>query len=168
MKILVIKKYEAIDDVKIERHICFWGSKEGEYYLFDKDGINAKIKETQNGNTHFYGNYCCTGALTKYGVIQEVLGGNGYVDGYVPDITVKDLELGVTWTAADYMLRHGLTKLDGGIIVGEQIYNDIYGENVNYVDRGIVMVDYGWRDMLAVMAKRQTIEQLKERGLQYP
>lgn len=60
---------------------------------------------------------------------------------------------------------HGLTKLDGGIIVGEKIYNDIYGENVNYTERGIVISNTGWREDLAVMAERMTIEQLKKRGI---
>ena len=129
---------------------------------------NAKIKDIRNGKRHYYGNYCCTGALTKYGVIQEMLGGNGYVDGYVPDITIRDLEAGIVWTVADYMKRNGLAKLDGGIITGEKIYNDIYGENVNYVDRGIVVTNNGWREMLAVMRQTMTIEQLQERGIPFP
>ena len=168
MKILVIDKYEGIDNMKVERHICFCGSKEGEYYRSEKGGINAKIKDIRNGELHFYGSYCCTGALTKYGVIQEMLGGNGYVEGYIPNITVKDLESNITWTVADYMKRHGLTKLNGGIVVGEQIYNDIYNENVDYVDRGVVVANNGWREMLAVMRKRMTVEQLKERGIIFP
>ena len=168
MKILIIEKYESGEDL-IEQYTIYFGKDEGKYYQDDgitgKKGIRAKCKQLRNGKQYNYSDWCCTGALTKYGVIQKVLGGNGWVEGHVPDITVKDLELGITWIAADYMKRHGLTKLDGGIVVGEKIYNDIYGENVNYVDRSIVTIDYGWRENLAALRMRLTSEQIRQRGL---
>ena len=168
MKILVVEKYKGFEDY-IERYRIYFGKDEGEYYQNDDftglQGIRAKCKQLKNNHLDYYGDYCCTGALTKYGVIQDVLGGNGYVEGYVPDITIKDLELNITWMVADYMERNGLTKLDGGIIAGEKMYNDIYGKNVNYVDCGIVVTNNGWREHLAIMAKRYTPEQLKERGI---
>jgi len=168
MKILVIQKYGGTEDY-IERYIIYYGKDEGEYYRNDDitgmSGIRAKCKQLRNGQIDYYDDYCCTGALTKYGVVQEVFGGNGYTDGHVPDIAFQDLELGLSWTVADYMKRNGMNKLDGGITVGEKIYNDIYGKNVAYVDFGIVVTNNGYRDHLAMMAKRFTPEQLKERGI---
>ena len=171
MKILVIERHESSGDL-FESHTIYFGKDEGHYYESDhltgnKDtqGIRAKSKVQKNGEQTYYGDCCCTGALTKYGVIQKVLGGNGWIEGHVPDITVKDLELGITWTVADYMERHGLTKLNGGIVIGENIYNDIYGEDVNYVARGKIKINNGWIEMLASLRMKYTPEQLKERGI---
>ena len=168
MKILIINKYKA-GNGEIELYTVYFGKDEGEYYKNDhftnKKGIRAKCKQVRNGELYSYTDWCCTGALTKYGVIQDVFGGNGYVEDYIPDITVKDLELGIAWTVADYMKRNGLTKFDGGCIVGEKAYNDIYSVNVNYVERGIAVSSNGWREHLFVMRKRYTVEQLKERGV---
>ena len=137
MKILVIEKYKGTEE-EIELYKVYYGKDEGEYYRNDhftgKKGIRAKCKQLRNGKLYYYGNLCCNGALTKYGVIQETVGGNGYVEGHIPDITIKDLELGIVWTVADYMKKNGLTKFDGGRTTGEKAYRDIYTEDAKIDD----------------------------------
>ena len=130
MKILVYKKYKALDDRTIEMYIIYYGKDEGEYYLNDhitgKQGIRAKMKELVNGVQTRYSNWCCTWALTKHDVIREELGGNGYVEGYIPNITIKDLETGHIFNAAEYMKANNLTKFDGGWDNAEKYFEYMY------------------------------------------
>lgn len=130
MKILVYKKYKALNNNTIEMYIIYYGKDEGEYYRNDhftgKKGIRAKVKQLENGIQTYYGDWCCTGALTKHDVIREELGGNGYVEGYIPNITIKDLETGHTFNAADYMKANNLTKFDGGWDTAEKYFEYMY------------------------------------------
>jgi hypothetical protein len=133
IKILIIEKYDAGNDY-IERYVVYFGKDEGEYYINDyltgKKGIRAKCRQLRNGVLDYYDDWSCTGELTKKNVIMRHFGGNGWAEGYIPDITVKDLEENIIWTAEDYMHRHNLTKLDGGCENGEKCYNDIYTKQV--------------------------------------
>lgn len=132
MKILVYKKYKMINDNIFEIYIIYYGKDEGEYYRNDyftgKNGIRAKAKKMENGIQTYYGDWCCTGALTKQDVIREELGGNGYVDGYIPDITIKDLETGHIFNASEYMKANNLTKFDGGWDNAAKYFNYMYNK----------------------------------------
>lgn len=130
MKILVYKKYKASNDRTIEMYIIYFGKDEGEYYRNDyftgKQGIRAKMKEVVNGVKTRYCDWCCTHALTKLDVIREELGGNGYVEGCIPNITIKDLETGNIFNAYDYMKTNNLTKFEGGWDNAEKYFNFMY------------------------------------------
>lgn len=130
MKILVYKKYTASKNRIIEMYIVYYGKDEGEYYKNDyftgKQGIRAKAKHLENGIQTYYGDWCCTGALTKHDVIREELGGNGYVEDYIPNITIKDLETGHVFNAAEYMKTNNLTKFEGGWDNAEKYFEYMY------------------------------------------
>lgn len=132
MKILVYEKYKPAFDSNriIERYIVFYGKDEGEYYMNDyytnKKGIRAKLNNIENGKTTYYGDYCCTNALTKHDVIRDILGGNGYVDGYIPNIIIKDLETGHVFDASEYMKTNNITKFDGGWDNAEKYFKYMY------------------------------------------
>lgn len=131
---LVYKKYKALDNRTIEMYIIYYGKDEGEYYRNDyftgKHGIRAKMKEVINGVKTRYCDWCCTHALTKKDVIREELGGNGYTEGYVPDITIKDLETGNVFNACDYMKTNNLTKFEGGWDNAEKYFEFMYRKEI--------------------------------------
>lgn len=130
MKILVYEKYTALDGRIIEFYKIYYGKDEGEYFMNDhftgKKGIRAKAKRLENGIQTYYGDWCCTGALTKHDVIREELGGNGYVEGCIPNITIKDLETGHVFNAAEYMKNNNLTKFEGGWDTAEKYFEYMY------------------------------------------